>query len=98
MLYEVAFSEEAQAQLHELEEYLSERFYPGDAEKYVQRLVDACASLAAAPYRGTRREDLGEGIRSTGFERRATIYFRVLERQVVILGIFYGGRSPRLGL
>jgi hypothetical protein len=29
----------------------------------------------------------------TGFERRATIYFKVMEQQVLILGIFYGGRS-----
>jgi toxin ParE1/3/4 len=98
MEYEVAFSEEAQAQLQELEKYLSERFYPGNAERYIHRLVDECASLATAPFRGTRRDDLGEGIRSTGFERRATIYFRVLEGRVVILGIFYGGGSPRLGL
>jgi toxin ParE1/3/4 len=88
MEYEVVFSEEAQGQLQELEEYLSERFYPGNAERYIERLVDECASLAVAPHRGRRRDDLGEGIRSTGFERRATIYFRVLERRVVILGIF----------
>jgi len=29
----------------------------------------------------------------TGFERRVTIYFKVMEDQVVILGIAYGGRS-----
>jgi toxin ParE1/3/4 len=94
MEYEVVFSEEAQAQLQELEVYLAGRFYPGNAERYIERLVDECESLAGAPQRGTRREELGAGIRSTGFERRVTIYFRVLVGRVVILGIFYGGRSP----
>ena len=93
MPHQVAFSEEAELQLQKLEEYLAERFYPANAERYVQRLIEACHSLGAAPYRGTRREDLAPGVRMTGFERRVTIYFKVIEDQVVILGIAYGGRS-----
>ena len=93
MPYEVAFSEEAESQLQRLEEYLAERFHPANAERYVQRLIEACLSLGAAPHRGTKREDLAPGIRMTGFERRVTIYFKLLEHQVVILGIAYGGRS-----
>jgi toxin ParE1/3/4 len=38
------------------------------------------------------RDDLAPGIRTTGFERRATIYFKLVEDRVIILGIFYGGR------
>jgi plasmid stabilization system protein ParE len=60
--------------------------------------VDDCQSLGIAPYRGRRRDDLGVGIRTTGFEHRATIYFQVIEGRVVILGIFYGGRSLGQGL
>jgi toxin ParE1/3/4 len=93
MPYEVAFSAEAELQLQELESYLAERFYPTNAERYIHRLLDACRALATAPFQGTTRDDLASGIRTTGFERRVTIYFKVVEMRVVILGIFYGGRN-----
>jgi plasmid stabilization system protein ParE len=93
MPYEVAFSAEAELQLQELEAYLSERFYPANAERYVQRIIDACRALAGAPFQGTMRDDLAPGIRTTGFERRATIYFKVIEKRVLILAILYGGRK-----
>jgi toxin ParE1/3/4 len=77
-----------------LEEYLARRFYPKNAEKYLKRLVAACYSLGSAPFRGTKRDDLAEGMRMVGFERRATIYFKVSGQQVLILGVFYGGHQP----
>lgn len=43
--------------------------------------------------RGTRRDDIRPGLRTVGFERRATIAFKVLAREVVIVRIFYGGRD-----
>src|SRR5262249_45577471 len=45
------------------------------------------------PERGTRRDDIHAGIRTMGFERRATIVFRVMENEVVIVRIFYGGQD-----
>ena len=82
MPYEVAFSAEAEAQLQELEAYLANRFYPANAERYVRRLTDACRAFAVAPFQGTMRDDLAPGIRTVGFERRATIYFKVVENRV----------------
>ncbi len=98
MPYEVAFSAEAELQLQELEAYLAERFYPANAERYIERLTDACRALALAPFQGTMRDDLAPGIRTTGFERRVTIYFKVVEKRILILGIFYGGRKFTLDL
>jgi toxin ParE1/3/4 len=91
---EVIFSPEAAAQLECLEEYLASRFYPGNAARYVERIVAACRGLGLAPNRGIRRDDLGEGIRLLGFETRVAIYFRITDKQVVILGIHYGGQVP----
>jgi toxin ParE1/3/4 len=98
MPYEVAFSAEAELQLQELEAYLAERFYPENAERYIVRLADACRTLALAPFQGTLRDDLAPGIRTTGFERRVTIYFKVVKEQIVILGILYGGRKFKADL
>jgi plasmid stabilization system protein ParE len=49
--------------------------------------------LESFPQRGTRRHDLRPGIRTLGFERRVTIAFQVLENEVVIARIFYGGQD-----
>jgi plasmid stabilization system protein ParE len=90
----VAFSPEAQAHLDELGDYIAEASGSQvTAERYIRRLVKACLSLGRSPYRGTRRDDLGAGLRTTGFERRVTILFAVLEEQVWIVGVFYGGRQ-----
>jgi toxin ParE1/3/4 len=92
MPYQVIFSPAARKHIHELEEYLAERFYPGNVTKFIKRLTQACLSLASAPHRGMRREDLRPGMRTIGFERRVTIYFKVVEDQVVIMSLLYGGR------
>jgi len=92
--YEVVFSPEAQNQIDELHAYLADRFYPGNADRYVARLIKTCSSLGLAPHRGARREDLGAGVRMIGFEHRIDIYFRVTEAQVIIAGVLYGGQMP----
>lgn len=45
------------------------------------------------PERGTKRDDIAKGLRTIGFERRATIVFRVLKTRVEIITIAYGGRD-----
>jgi toxin ParE1/3/4 len=92
MNFEVVFSTKADDQLEKLQDYLAKRFYPANAERYVQRLTQACHSLAEAPYRGTVRNDLAPGLRTVGFERTATIYFAIVGEQVVIVSIGYGRR------
>jgi len=93
MAAEVVYSPEAETQLFELEEYLAVRFYPGNAEKYVQRIRKACRNLVLLPDRGKNRDDIAPGIRMIGFERRVAIYYRLIEGQVNILGVHYGGYS-----
>jgi toxin ParE1/3/4 len=50
-------------------------------------------ALEPFPQRGTRRDDISRGLRTMGFERRATIVFQVKRAEVVIVRIFYGGRD-----
>jgi toxin ParE1/3/4 len=73
--------------------YLARRFFADSAARYVNRIREACNSLAKAPYRGTRRDDIRPGARMIGFERSASIYFVIEESRVVILSVCYGGRS-----
>jgi toxin ParE1/3/4 len=91
--FELIFSSGAQADLDDIEQYLALRFSERNAAVYVQRIVAKCRSLALAPYRGTQRDDVRPGLRTTGFERRVTILFQVQPGKVIVLGIFYGGRG-----
>jgi len=50
-------------------------------------------SLEVFLERGTLRDELGAGLRTIGFERRATVVFRVSEDAVEVLHIAYGGRD-----
>ena len=95
MNFQVIFRPNAERDLDEMEEYLALRFSPHNAARYVDRIIAACKSIGVAPYRGTRRDDIRPGVRTTGFEKRVTITFEVEAETVVILGIFYGGRMPR---
>lgn len=50
-------------------------------------------ALATFPHRGTLRDDLAPGMRVIGFERRASIIFRVDGHTVRIFRILYAGRD-----
>jgi toxin ParE1/3/4 len=91
--HKVRFRPEAQADLFTLYRYIAEESGPARAGAYVARIEKACMSLATLPKRGTRRDDLVPGLRTIGFERRATIAFRVLADVVEIVTIAYAGRD-----
>jgi len=93
MPYVVSLSPRAQKNVIQIEQYLAERFYPQNARRFVERLLEACDSLVLAPFRGTGRDDLRPGIRTVGFERKATIYFKVVGDHIVIVSIMYRGRT-----
>jgi plasmid stabilization system protein ParE len=50
-------------------------------------------ALQTFPERGTKRDDIRQGLRTMGFERRATIVFQVRRSEVVIIRVFYGGQD-----
>ncbi len=93
MPYEVIFSAEAEMQLQQIETYLAGRFYPANVERFIESLAQACVSLGIAPHRGTKRDDLIPGLRTIGFEHRVTIYFKLVENEVLIVSVLYGGRT-----
>jgi plasmid stabilization system protein ParE len=90
----VIFSAHAKAQLREMRSYIArESGYPERANAYVQRIVVFCKKLDMFPERGTRRDDIFSGLRVIGFEGRVIIAFYVMEEEVLIEGIFYGGQD-----
>lgn len=90
---DVALSAGALSDLQQIAFYVYER--SGNvvvARAYDARIPDVCARIGDAPQGGRPREDLGPGVRSWSFERRATILYRVTADRVVVLRIVHRGR------
>ena len=93
MSYRVVFSPAFESQLANLFRYIAEAASPNIAAQYTEAIVSYCESLSTFPMRGTKRDDLREGLRITNYKKRAVIAFSVEVEVVFILGIFYGGQD-----
>ena len=91
--FDVSFRPAAEADLFGLYRAITAAAGRGVAGAYIDRIETACPSLETFPERGTKRDDIRPGLRTMGFERRATIVFQVLAAEVVIVRIFYGGQD-----
>jgi toxin ParE1/3/4 len=92
-LRRVVFAATAQADLDEVFAWIAHRAGEQVALAYIGRISACCRGLIAFPHRGTTRDDLRPGLRTVGFERRATIAFTVTGDDIIILRILYAGRS-----
>jgi toxin ParE1/3/4 len=61
--------------------------------KNVDSIVAHCETFQTFPERGHSRNDLFDGLRVTGFRKRISIAFLIVETEVVIVGIFYAGAN-----
>jgi toxin ParE1/3/4 len=91
--FKVQFRPQAEADLFGLYRYIAEESGFAVAGTYIDRIETACMALATFPRRGTKRDDIRAGLRTIGFERRATIAFEIGRAEVVIVRIFYGGQD-----
>ena len=91
--FSVGFRPQAEADLFALYHYIAAEADHDVAGAYVDRIEAACLALEVFPRRGSHRDDIRPGLRTMGFERRATIVFQVQESEVVIVRIFFGGRD-----
>lgn len=90
---EVIFAPEAKQHLLKLYGDIADAAGAGVAMGYIERLEQYCLNFSHASMRGHRRDDVREGLRVVGFERRVTIAFSVDASTVTILGLFYGGQD-----
>ncbi|MDR2196160.1 MAG: type II toxin-antitoxin system RelE/ParE family toxin [Gallionellaceae bacterium] len=93
ILRKVVVSPEARDDLLNLYDWISAQSSPNVAINYIERLETYVRGLDWVSERGTRRDDILDGLRIVGFEKRVTIAFTVSELQVTILGFFYGGQN-----
>ena len=89
----ITFRPHAESDLFRLYDYIADESGHEIAGSYIDRIEAACMALESFPERGTRRDDLRRGLRTVGFERRATIAFEVKRTEVIIVRVFYGGQD-----
>jgi plasmid stabilization system protein ParE len=92
-LARVVFAESARADLDDIFTWIADHAGRKVALAYTARIERFCHKMIPFPQRGTARDDLRPGLRTVGFERRATIAFTVKGEDVVILRVLYAGRS-----
>jgi len=90
---EVIFAPEALTDLFELYDTIAADAGAERARNYTDRIVSTCRNLVTFPERGTRRDDLRPGLRTTTYRRRVTIAYHITDTQVVVDRVLYGGRN-----
>ncbi len=93
MSYRIVFTPEARDQLDQLHSYISAAADVETASRFADGIIDHITGLDEFPQRGTPRDDLRPGLRTLAWRRRVTIAFMVEKADVVVIGIFYGGRD-----
>lgn len=93
--HEVLFRPRARRDLISLYRYIAKQSSPRIAANYIGRIEKACLNLSSLPQRGTAVSSHVAGLRTMGFERRATILFCVGAEKVEILRVYYGGQDLR---
>ena len=93
MRYLVRYSDAAQHDLAAIFEWVADRSSSQVAEQFVMDIYALCDGLSDFPYRGRSRDDLSPGLRALGFRIRAVIAFTIASGDVIVHGVYYGGRD-----
>ncbi|KAF0171256.1 MAG: type II toxin-antitoxin system RelE/ParE family toxin [Hyphomonadaceae bacterium] len=93
--YRVRYRPQAEADLDAIHDWLANVASTSRADAYVDQIIAHCDSFADLPHRGTMRDDLAPGLRTTPWRKRLTIGFRVFEevREVAVVFIAWRGRN-----
>lgn len=103
MAWTVEFQPQAQRDLELISDYLfrTYRDLGDDPEVAYSRMIDRVRSIRQSasdlkrnPYRGTKRNRIGEGVRNITINQ-AIIWFEIVEdtEKVLILAFFFGGQD-----
>lgn len=96
VLLQVLFTEDAERDLDDLYEYIARHDSPQNADRVLDRLLEATQELATLPERGSQPKEL----RAIGVQEYRQVFFkpyrviyRVLDNQVVVYLIADGKRD-----
>lgn len=89
----VVWRPQARSDLLALYDWIADRADPDTALAYTSRIEDHANKLAEFPERGTPRDDLVPGMRTTPYRRRTMIAYRVVGEAVEILRLVHAGQD-----
>jgi toxin ParE1/3/4 len=92
-LVEVLFRPQARQDLYDIGEHGAERWGRDAGADYVQSFDESFNLLAAYPHAGRARDDISPGLRSWR-HRSHIIYYRVLDREILVSRIFHAAADP----
>ncbi|HLF94068.1 MAG TPA: type II toxin-antitoxin system RelE/ParE family toxin [Planctomycetota bacterium] len=84
-------SARAQADLEEIWVYIGQDS-PAAADRFVERILQTCRTLARTPRIGRPREDLAPGLRSLPYEKYV-IFYRIAKSGVEVARVLSGYRD-----
>jgi len=93
----IHFTPEARQQLHELDEWISEKASTDVARRFVAAILDHIDGIVVFPLAGRSRDDIRPGMRTTTYNKRTVIAYEIDvssgETVVNVLGVFHGGQQ-----
>ena len=91
------YTPEAQQQLNELDDWITEAASAEIARQFVSAILDHIDGILVLPLAGRARDDVRPGMRTTTFRKRTLVAYEVDESSgelvVNILGVFHGGQD-----
>ena len=93
----IHYTPDAERQLNELDEWITENASADTAERFVRAILDHIDRIMVFPLAGRGRDDLRPGMRTTTFKKRTLIAYEVDESGdelvVNVLGVFHAGQN-----
>lgn len=88
-------SPEAEADLDEMEAWLTENWGPLAAANVIEAALKRIAALAEMPRAGAQRPEFGEAVRFVT-SGRYVIYYEVVGERLTVLRILHGARNREM--
>jgi len=93
----IHYTPEAEQQLNDLDEWITERASAETARRFVTAIIEHIDSILMFPLAGRSRDDVRPGMRTTTFKKRTLVAYEVDESSdevvVNVLGVFHGGQD-----
>jgi len=98
----IHYTPEAEQQLTDLGEWITQKASADTAARFVRAIFDHIDTILMFPLAGRGRDDVRPGIRTTTFKKRTLIAYEVNatpdELVVNVLGVFHGGQDWQAAL
>ena len=93
----IHYTPEAEQQLNDLDDWITEKASADTARRFVRAIMERTDQILLFPLAGRDRDDVRPGMGTTTFKKRTLVAYEVDESSgelvVNILGVFHGGQD-----